>query len=151
MRTMRLITTLLLLTSAWMLARASDEADAVAAVQKLFDGMAARDAALIRSTILPDARLYSVREDGTTSPSMAGADFAGQIAAIQDDILERFTGKPSVSMRGRMAQVWGEYEFLRNGKFNHCGVDSFSLFKTADGWKIATVVYTSEIAGCKSR
>jgi hypothetical protein len=39
-----------------------------------------------------------------------------------------------------MAQVWGEYESLRHGKFSHCGVDSMSLFKTAEGWKIAAIV-----------
>ncbi len=45
----------------------------------------------------------------------------------------------------------GEYEFVRDGKFSHCGVDSVSLFKSAEGWKIATIVYTMEITGCKAR
>jgi hypothetical protein len=50
-----------------------------------------------------------------------------------------------------MAQVWGDYEFFRDGKFGHCGVDSASLFKTAEGWKIATIVYTVETTGCKNQ
>ena len=131
-------------------AQSSDEQDAIATVQKTFDGMAAHDAALIRSTMLPDARLYAVHADGTQS-SRSGEDFSNQIAAAKGELVERFTSKPQVSLRGRMAQVWGEYEFLRDGKFTHCGIDSVSLFKTPDGWKIATLAYTMETTGCKGR
>ena len=145
--TMRLLTTMLLIAAIPVLPQSADEKDAVAAVQKTFDGMSAHDAAMIRSTMLPDARLYAVREDGT-STATTGEDFAGRIASAKGDLLERFTKHPSVSIRGRMAQVWGEYEFLRDGKFNHCGVDSVSLFKTPDGWKIAAIAYTSETTGC---
>src|SRR5579872_721066 len=133
-----------------LFAQSSDEKDAIAAVQKTFNAMAAHDAATIRATMLPDARLYSVRNEGAPA-STAVDDFANQIAALKGDLLERFTAQPSVSIRGRMAQVWGEYEFLRDGKFNHCGVDSVSLLKTAEGWKIATIVYTPETAGCKGQ
>jgi len=128
----------------------SDEKDAVAMVQKTFDAMAAHDGAKIRATMLADARLYAVRnESAPTSTSVD--DFANQIESLKGDLLERFTARPSVSIRGRMAQVWGEYELLRDGKFNHCGVDSVSLLKTAQGWKIATIVYTAETTGCKGQ
>ncbi|HUJ50560.1 MAG TPA: hypothetical protein VLW25_10185, partial [Bryobacteraceae bacterium] len=83
--------------------------------------------------------------------SRTGDEFINGIASAKGDLLERFTSRPQVSIRGRMAQVWGEYEFLRDGKFNHCGVDSVSLLKTAEGWKIATIVYTSETIGCKGQ
>ncbi|HUO27889.1 MAG TPA: nuclear transport factor 2 family protein [Bryobacteraceae bacterium] len=127
---------------------ASDEKDAVAVVQKTFDGLAARDAATIRSTMLPDARIFAVR--GDAAPAGVSIDeFLQRIATAQGSLLERFTGEPTVSIRGRMAQIWGEYEFLHDGQFSHCGVDSVSLFKTADGWKIAAIAYTAETTGCK--
>lgn len=144
---MRLIAALMLF-AAVPLAQTSEEKEAVAASQKLFDAMAAHDAAAIRALILPDARLFSVRDDRPPS-STAGDAFAGQIASATGSLVERFHGAPQVMIRGRMAQVWGEYEFLRDGKFNHCGVDSFSLFKTAEGWKIAAISYTTETTGCK--
>jgi len=148
MEAMRPYAVLLLISLAPMIAQPADEADAVAAVQKTFDGMAARDAAMIRASMLPDARLYSVR--AANAPSSTGLDdFASRIAAIEGSVLERFTSPPKVSIRGRMAQVWGEYEFLRDGKFTHCCVYSVSLLKTAEGWKIATIVYTVETTGCK--
>ena len=147
---MRRLTTLLLFTLVPLIAETSDEKDAVATVQKTFDGMAAHDAAMIRSTMLPDARLYSVRDTGVAAGT-AAEDFANQIAGNKLALEERFTSPPKISIRGRMAQVWGEYEFLRDGKFNHCGVDSVSLLKTGEGWKIATIVYTVETTGCKGR
>jgi hypothetical protein len=147
---MRLPAILVLIAFAPLFAQSSDERDAVAVAQQVFDGMKAHDAALMRSAMLPDARLYAVRQTGATV-STAAADFAAQVSGIQGDLVERFTARPQVLIRGRMAQVWGEYEFLRDGKFNHCGVDSFSLLKTADGWKIAAIVYTSETTGCKEQ
>jgi hypothetical protein len=149
MGAMRLLT-LLLFALPSLFAQTPDEKDAIDAVQRTFNGMAAHDAATIRSTMLPDARLYSVREDGTPAPAIPVGDFADRIALLKEDLLERFTRQPSVLIRGRMAEVWGKYEFLRGSKFHHCGVDSATLLKTAEGWKIATIVYTVETAGCKT-
>jgi hypothetical protein len=137
----------LLLVARPLLAQSSDEKEAIAAVQKLFDGMAAHDAATIRSVTLPEARLYAVRDEGAPSNTGIG-DFITRLTALKGDLLERFTARPTVSLRGPMAQVWGEYEFLRDGKFSHCGVDSVSLFKTAEGWKVAAIAYTAETHGC---
>jgi len=145
---MRLLPTLLLFFAAILPAAASDEDDVIAAVQKIFDGMAAHDAAIIRSAMLPDARLNSIRD--TNAPaSMPAEDFAARIAAAQGALVERFTEKPRVFIRGRMAVLWSEYEFLRDGKFNHCGVDTATLFKTPEGWKVASLGYTTETTGCK--
>lgn len=145
---MRLLAALLLFAAVPSFPQPAAEKDALAAAQKLFDGMAAHDAAGIRALLLPDARLYSVRNDAAPVAT-TGEDFAARLAAAKGELLERFTGPPAVSIRGRMAQVWGEYEFLRDGKFTHCGVDTFTLFKTADGWKVASLAYTMETTGCK--
>ena len=129
------------------LSQTSDKADAVAVVQKLFDAMAAHDAGMIRSTVLPDARFYYLRADAAPGSTTA-EDFVTHITATKGGLLERFTAEPTVLIRGRIAQVWGEYEFLLDGKFHHCGIDSASLLKTAEGWKIASIAYTSETTGC---
>lgn len=147
---MRLIVAVLALGTASLCAQSSDEKDAVATVQKTFDGMAAHNADAIRSTLLADARIYFVRDTGAPA-SISGDEFVTRISSAKGEIVERFIGQPAVSIRGRMAQVWGEYEFLRNGKFSHCGVDSVSLLKADGGWKIAAIVYTAETTGCKGR
>jgi hypothetical protein len=110
--------------------------------------MAAHDAAMIRSTMLPDARFYSVRDAGKASTTTA-EDFATRVAGMQGELVERFTSKPKVDVQGRIAYLWAEYDFVRDGKFSHCGIDTATLFKTDDGWKIATLVYTAQTTGCK--
>lgn len=142
------IAALLFLALAPCVAQSPEEKEIVAVVQKLFDGMAAHDEAIIRSTMLPEARLYSVRGEG--APSAIALDgWVKGIAGSPSAFLERFTGRPAVTIRGRMAQLWGEYEFLRGGKFSHCGVDTVTLIKTSEGWKIAVLAFTMETAGCK--
>ena len=145
---MRLAGTVLLFTLLPLLpAQAGNEKDVLAAVQRIFDGMGAHDAAMIRSVLLPEARLYSARGD-TAPTAMPAEEFASRIAAVKGELKERFIGTPTVSIHGRIAHVWGDYEFLRDGKFYHCGVDSFSLLKTAEGWKVAAIADTQETAGC---
>jgi hypothetical protein len=143
---MRSIATLMLFAAIGF-GQTPEEKEAVAAAQKVFDGMAAHDAAAIRSVMLPEARLYAVRDDRQPTAT-AVETFAGTISNMTGSLVERFTETPHVMIRGRMAQVWSEYEFLRDGKFSHCGVDTFTLFKTAEGWKIAAISYTAETPGC---
>jgi hypothetical protein len=128
-------------------AQTSDEKDVLAAVQKTFDGMAANDAAKILASMTADARLYGVRANGV-SYSMQADQWAARIGSIKSALVERFTKAPTVSIHSTIAHVWGEYEFLRDGKFGHCGVDSFNLLKTAEGWKVAAILDTEETTGC---
>ena len=125
----------------------SDEKDVLAVVQKTFDGMAANDSAMILASMTADARLYGVRADGAAY-AMPAEQWANRIATLKSKLIERFTKSPKVSIHGTIANVWGEYEFLRDGKFGHCGVDSFNLLKTADGWRVASILDTEETTGC---
>ena len=94
-----------------------------------------------------DARLYGVRANGVAY-AMLAEQWANRIATTKSAFVERFTNAPTVSIHGTIAHVWGEYEFLRDGKFGHCGVDSFSLLKTGDGWRVAAILDTEETVGC---
>lgn len=150
MEPMRPLTILLLKTMIVLSAQTSDEKEAIAVVQRTFDGIAAHDGDTIRSTMLPDARIYALRDIGAPT-GVAVADLVDRIAANKGTLLERFTSPPRVLIHERIAQVWGDYEFLLDGKVSHCGVDSASLFKTDTGWKIAAIVYTAETKGCKGQ
>jgi hypothetical protein len=146
---MRLLTSILL-TAILLPAQTSEDKDVIAVIQKTFEGIGTHDGEMIRSTMLPEAKIYSIRDTGAPS-STALADMIAQIANGKVPMVERFTSAPHVLIHGRIAQVWGEYEFLRDGKFSHCGVDTATLFMTADGWKISTLSYTVERTGCKGQ
>ena len=134
-----------------VVAESKEDAAVVATIEKTFRGMAAHDGDMIRSTMLPEARLYAVRDGNAAVTNRGLEEFVEQIAGSKVDLKEQFVGHPQVFRRGRMAEVWGQYQFWRNGKFSHCGVDTAVLFKGADGWRIATMSYTVEPAGCKGQ
>jgi hypothetical protein len=146
---MRLLATLLL-TIILLPAQTSDDRDVIAVMEKTFDAIGKHDGELLRSVMLPEARIYSIRDTGAPS-STTLTEMITQVAAGKVAMVERFTSPPHVLIRGRMAQIWGEYEFLRDGKFSHCGVDTATVFKTADGWKISTLSYTVERTGCQGK
>lgn len=131
-------------------AQAQSDQDAVAAaVQQLFDAMAARDTLAARAVLLPEGRFFSIRDtdEGPRVGRSSHQDFLDQLTMPGDDWLERMWN-PTITIHGRLAMVWTPYDFYRNGQFSHCGIDAFSLLKTADGWKIAGTTYTVESTGC---
>ena len=125
----------------------ADDKDAVVAtIQKLFDAMAAHDSAAAKAVVQPEGRLYAARPDGTLTQSTLD-EFATHLGTMKDQMLERMWN-PTVLIRGRIAQVWAEYDFYLNGKFHHCGIDNVSLVKGPEGWKVAGITYTAETSGC---
>lgn len=127
----------------------SPEAPVIAAVQRLFDAMAARDTAAARAVLVPEGLFVAVRT-GEAEPVVSAtphADFLARLASPGERWLERMW-EPQVLVHGLVAVVWTRYDFYRDGAFSHCGVDAFSLVRTAEGWKIASAVYSVETAGC---
>jgi hypothetical protein len=145
---MRPFTLLFLLVAVSTPADTAGETEAIATVQKLFDGIAGHDGAMIRATMLPDVRVYAARDAAAPSVSTV-TETVDRLTGLKEELRERFISAPHVSIRGRIAEVWGEYEFIQGGKFHHCGVDSATLLKTPEGWKISALVFTAETTGCK--
>ncbi len=52
--------------------------------------------------------------------------------------------RPEVRISGGLAAVWLPYDFHHDGTWSHCGVDQFTLVRTATGWRIATMSWTIE-------
>ena len=61
--------------------------------------------------------------------------------------LERYWD-PIVHVRGSLAVVWTPYEFWRDGKTSHCGIDTFDLMKDQGQWKIVNAMWTVEPDAC---
>jgi hypothetical protein len=116
--------------------------------QKLFDAIAAHDGAGAKGLFTPDANLVAVAPDGkaTVTPIEKWTD---RISSSKDKWLERMWS-PKVQEHKAIASVWGEYDFHVNGKFTHCGIDTFTLVKTNGEWRIAALVFTRETSGCAS-
>ena len=130
-------------------AQEDPEAGAIAAVQALFDAMAARDAGAIGDLLMDGAVFTSTVEtpDGVRIGETDGADFAASIGQPGPALLERMWD-PHVMIQGPLAVVWAPYDFHRDGEFSHCGIDAVSLVREDGAWKIAGIAYTIEREDC---
>jgi hypothetical protein len=131
-------------------AETEQEREAVlAVVQRLFDGMRARDSAAVRATFHPEARLIATGEqEGVPSIRVIPAD--GFVAAIGggDEEWDEPFWDSVVQVQDNLATVWTRYAFYRAGTFSHCGVDAFILTRTEDGWQIVSIADTRQREGC---
>ncbi|WP_420633100.1 nuclear transport factor 2 family protein [Candidatus Palauibacter sp.] len=136
-------------TPAYVVAQDDAEAGAVAAVQALFDAMAARDGDAIRDLLTDGAVFTSMVEtaDGVQVGESTGAEFAASIGQPGPALLERMW-EPHVMVQGPLAVVWTPYDFHVDSQFSHCGIDAVSLVHTDEGWKISSIAYTRERDGC---
>ena len=134
-------------------AQQSPEEEAVLAViTTMFDGMRARDAEMIRSAFHPEARLLATGAgpDGVPRVQIIPIDrFIEQVGQPGPSLDER-TYNPRVELDGGLAHVWVDYTLHVGEDFSHCGVDSFQLARTADGWKILSVADTRRQEGCEA-
>jgi hypothetical protein len=55
----------------------------------------------------------------------------------------------TVKVDDDLAMVWTPYRFIFNGKFSHCGVNSFTLVKLNGEWKINYVIDTRRKEKCE--
>jgi ketosteroid isomerase-like protein len=129
---------------------ARDDSAVVATVQRLFDGMSRRDTAALRALLLPGTRFVALPVDGAATPTprvQTDSAFLRLLVARPERLLERMW-TPTARVEGTIATVWTPYDFHRDGKFSHCGVDTVTLLRTAAGWQIAALVYTVQRTGC---
>ena len=134
-------------------AHAQSEEEAVLAVaQQVFDGINTRNGDLIREAMLPEGVIVStVTRNGVPMVrTETAAQMASQVESTERDFHERMF-ETSVQIQDGVALVWATYDFHVDGAFSHCGVDTFSLVKTAEGWKVASLTYTVQMEGCGER
>jgi hypothetical protein len=128
-----------LLTSSLHAATAEEQA-VLAPVKAMFDGMAKRDAAAIKKPLLPGGTMVLMRDGKPTQMTFeAFADRVGKPGTTQ---IEERIHDPLVRIDNDLAVVWAPFEFLIDGKVNHCGTDLFNLVRKDGKWLIASVADT---------
>lgn len=123
---------------------------ALGAVETFFEAMAANDWELASSVMIDDAVLYGYRiEAGQVTLSRTTvAEYLKSMSGREDRLLERIWDIEVLEQDG-LASVWAPYDFYLNGKFHHCGTNSFNLIREDSGWRIAGVVYSMLTETCK--
>ena len=117
----------------------------------LFTGMKNADAGAIRQAFTDSAILQFVvpGKDGNTSvKTTAIDDFLARIGSLGKGAADERIHIDGVRIDGPLALVWAPYSFYLKGSFNHCGLDTFQLIRTATGWKVQYVMYTGRKDAC---
>ncbi|MFD2035819.1 nuclear transport factor 2 family protein [Belliella marina] len=130
----------------------TEEKEVEQAIASLFEGMKTKNQELLEGAFLETAIMQTTisGENGATVTSNTVKDFINRIATTPDNTIldERILGY-QIRIDGSMASAWTPYEFYINEGFSHCGVNSFQLVKTSEGWKICYVIDTRRKEGCK--
>jgi hypothetical protein len=132
-----------------------EERDAILAVmEQAFDAIRSGNPDDARATQLAEGTSLSFRPGANGDSGELEMRMSTNEALLADETdndsayMERWTGDPTVMIRGPIAVVWGEYEFWINGKFSHCGIDSVDFAKVDGDWKIANWMWTVERENC---
>jgi hypothetical protein len=120
-----------------------EEQAVLAPVKAMFDGMARRDATVIKEAFIPGATMVLMR-DGTPGQMTADAfaDRIGHPSHPSTAKIEERIHDPLIRIDNDLAVVWAPFDFLIDGKVDHCGTDLFNLVRKDGKWLIASVADT---------
>ena len=118
--------------------------DAKAVIDTFFKGFHAGDTITIRSVLAKDVLLQ------TASANASGENVLSTNSI--DVLIKAVSGRPNnqkweeklldykMQIDGNLAHVWTPYKFWVDGKFSHCGANSFTLAKIDTSWKIVHII-----------
>ena len=121
-------------------AQVPQEQAVLAPIYAMFDGMSKRDAAAIKAPTLPGGTMVLMR-DGKPA-QMTFEAFADRVGKPGTTKIEERIHNPLVRIDNDLAVVWAPFEFLIDGKVDHCGTDLFNLVRVDGRWIIASVADT---------
>ena len=119
-----------------------------ASINGLFDGMKASDSAKITNAFSKTAVLQTITKNGLVKNENI-KDFAISISKAEKGSLDEKITFSNILIDGDLASVWTPYEFYYQGKFSHCGVNSFQLVKSNNEWKVQYIIDTRRKDNCK--
>jgi hypothetical protein len=151
---LRLALLVLALSAGSAIAQDDERTAILAVMQQAFDAVHSQNPDDWRAIQLAEGTTLSFRPHPDGRPDQLEMRIAQNKAFVAAQVrdsheyVERWTGDPTVMIRGPIAVVWGEYEFWIDGEFSHCGVDSVDFVKTDGTWRIANFMWTVEKDRC---
>lgn len=123
-----------------------------AVVNDLFTAMKNADPVLLKSVFADSAILQTItrnKEGKTEVKTDEVSGFIDFVSKQAKDAADERISFDVIRIDGPLAIVWTPYKFYFNGKFSHCGVNSFQLVRFNGNWKIQYLIDTRRRAGCE--
>lgn len=118
--------------------------DVIAAADAFFAALRNPDKTALAEELLKEAVIFvhdrRDKENARTMLVPAGTHLESWLGSAQG--VDEYMTYESVLVDGQMAHVWGPYVFLLNGEPTHCGINSMSMVKTEEGWKVGNTSFT---------
>lgn len=147
-----LLTTLTVLLTTVNMQAQSAEDSVKATINNLFAAMKNADQSLFKTVFSDNAILQTISRDKEGKPivnSESVQEFGDFIGKLKKDSADERISFETIKIDGPLAIAWTPYNFYFNGKFSHCGVNSFQLVRLNGEWKIQYIIDTRRRAGCK--
>jgi len=121
-------------------AQSAEEDAVLAPIHLMFDGMSKRDASAIKGPTLPGGVMVLMRNG---KPAQMTFDaFAERVGKPGTTHIEEHIHNPLIRIDNDLAMVWAPFDFLVDGKVDHCGTDLFNLVRVDGRWMIAAIADT---------
>ncbi len=130
----------------------SDTAAIKQAINTLFDAMRKGDSTLFRSvfsrSMIFHQRISNDKNGKVTLSTENAGDIVKRIGTPHALVYDERIVYGAIKIDGDLACVWAPAKFYLGDQFDHCGVDAFQLMRTADGWKVFSLVHTARKDNC---
>jgi hypothetical protein len=120
-------------------------------INTLFTAMRRADASLFKNVFSDSAVLQTIsrnKEGKTLIRTESVSEFASFVGQLKKDSADERIDFETIKIDGPLAIAWTPYHFYFNGKFSHCGVNSFQLVRFEGVWRIQYLIDTRRKTGC---
>ncbi|MBK9106570.1 MAG: nuclear transport factor 2 family protein [Saprospiraceae bacterium] len=147
-----LLLSMLFAFSASVYAQRSDKSDKDLIQEKInafFESLATQDTMLFKSVTLPGGQTWAVKTVAD-SVRISMRSFEDRVKKFinPDQVIQERAFDFEIRIHHQVAMAWVPYTLDVSGRFEHCGIDIFTLVKNKEGWKIVTLAFTMEPEGC---
>jgi hypothetical protein len=109
-------------------------------IDRLFRAMNDADSAGVVNVFAPGAVIHGITKTGVKAEKVE--EFGASMKRLKKGQLDERIEFGAVHIDANMASVWTPYRLYFDGKFIHCGADSFQLVRTDGEWKIVYLIDT---------
>ncbi|MAK97870.1 MAG: hypothetical protein CL804_01570 [Citromicrobium sp.] len=122
----------------------SPEQQVLLGVDRFFAALKSSDRTRLAREMIPEGTIFvhnRMNPDNPRTDVVKVSDHLARWAQGTGEVSEHMEVE-TVLVDGDMAQAWGPYTFFANGKISHCGINSLSMVRTDDGWKVANTSFS---------
>lgn len=109
-------------------------------ITSLFKAMNDADSAGVVNVFAPGAVIHGLGKGGVKLEKVE--EFGTSIKRLKKGQLDERIQFEAIHIDANLAAVWTPYRLYFDGKFMHCGADSFQLIRIDGVWKIVYLIDT---------